>query len=490
VSSESKSQETVLSVRGLCVSYPDAFGNGAVIDNLQLELKRGQIIGICGASGSGKSTLAQAILKTVSRNAIVSGEIEVRAKRPVYKNGVPVNNYRHGSDVAFFPQEPWSSLNPAMSISRQFKTALVSHHPTMTSAQVDKKTTTALSDVGLNLSKSELQRYPHEFSGGELQRITIALGLLHEPTLLIADEPTSSLDSANANRVLRILTELCRKNGTAGLIISHREAELFEYCDVVYRLGADGRLEQILAPNLRPEPPKPLELPMNPKVLVSLESLALAPGGLYGRQSKEKVSFSISERETVSLVGPSGAGKTTVARKIVGLAKVGSGNISVLGVDLQKSAMDMKTRARLAMIFQDSSLSLNPLMSIGDQVAEPIRSHNSRMTKAQLRIEAKRLLEEVGLGEVSISRKPNELSGGQRQRVNIARAMALAPLVVVADEPTSSLDSVLEAEILTLLRTLQAKHGFGLLFISHDSELAKGFANKVVSIGHGKEKQE
>lgn len=476
---ESMSTEnSVVVLEDLSISFAGA--GEPVLRNVNLKIRQGELIGLVGPSGSGKTSLAKAILDTLPTTVSVQGSIHYRKKRGSAKNALS-KDFKRGSDVALLAQEPWAALNPALSIGRQFSEAIVAHHPETNRSQIRERTLLALTEVGLQSIDGVLKRYPFEFSGGEQQRICIALSLLHEPRLLIADEPTSSLDATNRNLILDLIIKKVRQANSSLLLISHNEQEVFSRTDRVFRI-VQGQLET--ASRSIPNRGKSLQSTSNS----SGELVAKATGLTFAYKGSkttcfEGIDFELRAGRSLGVVGPSGSGKTTLGRLVAGLLKPTSGELVVLGKDLATEKLSLPDRKLLAMIFQDSSLSFNPRMRVRQILLEPLKSHKERLTPAMEKDYVEKALEGVGLDIGLIDRFPRFLSGGQRQRLNIARSLMLRPKILIADEPTSSLDIESAKTSLGLIRKLQNDLGFALILISHDSQLISEYTDSVLRVG-------
>lgn len=476
--SQNNHPDQIVNLRNLSVGFGNS--KSKVLNELNLAISQSETIGIVGPSGIGKTTLAKAILGSLPSSAWQSGEVSYRPKRRP-ASGSESFTFRKGSDIALLAQEPWSALNPALSISRQFSEAILAHHPEQSKPEVLDKTRQSLSEVGLSLSDQRLRQYPGEFSGGEQQRICIALALLHEPKLLIADEPTSSLDEVNRLAILDLLFDRVRETQTALLLISHNETEVFARCDRAFRL-AEGKLEPATSRQAQATIISPKAANRVAEILIKSEALEFAyPGSTEPLISE--LSFEIKSGDAVGIVGPSGCGKTTLARLITGLVQPSGGQLWVLGKNLSKQALTLSERRQLALVFQDSSLSLNPRMRVAQLLLEPLRSHGVKLSKPEAEDTVLRALAGVGLDASLANFFPRFLSGGQRQRVNIARALMLRPRLLIADEPTNSLDSESAERSLNLVRELQNQLGFGLVLISHDKSVIKQYTESVIELG-------
>jgi peptide/nickel transport system ATP-binding protein len=474
----------VLSISNLTLGYRLARGVTRELHNLHLQIWPGEIVGLVGPSGSGKTSLAKAILGLLPETAELDGEIEVLSKRPLEKNPLLQNwKFIPGSDVAYLAQEPYSALNPALSIQSQFSLAIRDHHPRQSKSEVRSKILSALRSCGLTLTSSELSKYPHEFSGGELQRICLALALLHEPRLLIADEPTSALDRDNAHLVLDLIVEKVRELNSATLIVSHDLTMLRSKCDRIVRLSGGRVVELISEQTLNPpksdfQPTRALS--SVPLVQASNLGLSFIDTKFGAKSLFTGLDFKIYPGQTLAVTGPSGAGKTSLARLVVGLERSFTGSLSVLGSELERTGLTSQQRRKIAMIFQDSGMSLNPRLNVAELILDPLRSHGLAPSKLDGATLVRTLLARVGLAPDIANRYPRTLSGGQRQRVSIARSLVLSPELLVADEPTSSLDREAAESAMALISELQIEQGFGLLLITHDERLVEKFASNSI----------
>lgn len=476
----------VLSIKELFLCFEGELKPTSILLSADLEIQQGEIVGLVGPSGIGKSSLAKAILGILPRNAIHSGSIAVASKRPRefdHSSGSRAS-FNSGSDVAYLAQEPWSALNPALSIWRQFSLAIRDHHPELSKDEVLAKILHELAQSGLVLDKKMLNKYPHEFSGGEMQRIAIALSLLHEPKLYIADEPTSALDATHAAVVMNLIVRRVRDFGTAALIISHDRTILEKHCDRLVSLDA-GKL--IVAPEVRTPTASirsaPERVTSEPAVIKANGLGISIPKREFGARTLfANLDIELFPSQTLAITGASGSGKTTLARVIAGLQRNFEGELSVANVDLRRGKFSKSERRELAMVFQDSGLSLNPKLRVGEIITEPLIAQGNRLSKSEKHDLVMHSLAEVGLSGDLANRHPASLSVGQRQRVSIARALTLSPSLVIADEPTSSLDADTAEMIMELFASMQKKVGFALVLITHDLELAKRYADEILEM--------
>ncbi|MER8865472.1 ABC transporter ATP-binding protein [Mesorhizobium sp. M0751] len=505
---ESGSIRPVLSVSGLSVTVRGEEGERDVVSDLTFDLMRGETLCIAGESGSGKSMTALAIMGLLPQPAarIGSGFIRLGDQDLAALSESGMRRIR-GDRIAMIFQEPMTSLNPVLSVGRQL-TEAIEAHTSLSRSESRLRALEALKAVRIPDAERRLEHYPHELSGGMRQRVMIAMALALNPDVLIADEPTTALDVTVQGEVLELLRDLQREHGTSVILITHDMGVVAEMADRVI-IMRDGRMvEQGRAADIfnRPQADYTRELlaavprigggrtaedrqdaANMPAELVSVSDLHVRfdlHGGFFGRVDRrvhavEGVSFSIAPHETLSLVGESGCGKSTTAKAIAGLVPY-TGSISIGGHDL--SALSRKerkaVRRNVQMIFQDPFASLDPRMRVGDLVAEPLLIHGLG-DREQRHAQIATLFERVGLSADQMERYPHEFSGGQRQRICIARALALRPKLIIADESVSALDVSVQARVLRLLKELQREFGVAYLFISHDMAVVENISDRV-----------
>jgi len=499
----------VLDIANLSVSVRGDEGEREVVSNLSLTLSRGETLCIAGESGSGKSMTALAIMQLLPQPAArtSSGTIRLGHTDLADLDERRMRRIR-GDRIAMIFQEPMTSLNPVLSIGRQL-TESIEAHTSLSQAEARQRAIEALKAVRISEAESRLKQFPHELSGGMRQRVMIAMALALEPDVLIADEPTTALDVTVQGEVLELLRDLQRQHGTSLILITHDMGVVAEMADRVIimrhgRMVEEGKTSDIFA---RPRADYTRELlaavprigsgagrqksrdvetaaPVHVADVKDLHVRFDLRGGVFGRVNRhvhavEGVSFSIAPNETLALVGESGCGKSTTAKALAGLVPysgdivVGGRNLSGLGRDERKAV-----RRDVQMIFQDPFASLDPRMRVGDLVAEPLVIHGiaSREERSQ-RVAA--LFARVGLSADQMELYPHEFSGGQRQRVCIARALALRPKLIIADESVSALDVSVQARVLDLLKELQREFGVAYLFISHDMAVVENISDRV-----------
>ena len=493
----------VLSVRNLHISVHQQSGLKPLVSGLSFDLRRGETLAIAGESGSGKSLTSLAIMQLLPPPAVhVSGgeilfEGDDLTKLPEQK----LQSLR-GNRIAMIFQEPMTALNPVMRIGDQLIEALRAHEP-LSRAQSRTRALAALRSVRLTEPEWRLRQYPHELSGGMCQRVVIAMAIALRPDVLIADEPTTALDVTVQRDVLDLLRDLSCELGTALILITHDMGVVAEMADRVLVMQAGVTVETAPVRDLFSSPQQPYTrtlLAAVPRMgkgrdavakptgapLVSVRDLVVnydLKGGILGRtQSRvhavEGVTFDISRGETFALVGESGCGKSTIARALTGLVPhhgIIEFDGKLLGATL---ATRFATSRQMQMVFQNPMAALNGRLRVGDLVQEPLVIHGVG-NRASRRARAEELFARVGLAPDALDRYPHEFSGGQRQRVCIARALALGPKLILADESVSALDVSVQASVLDLLAQLKAEMGMSYLFISHDMAVVENIADRV-----------
>jgi peptide/nickel transport system ATP-binding protein len=478
-----------------------------VVNNVSFSVSPGEIVGIVGESGSGKTLAARAVMGFIPPAVrLISGSIRFDGEEVTTMAQKRLRAIR-GAKVGMVFQEPMTSLNPSMLIGRQLEEGLALHRKLDANGRREL-ILDMLRRVGIRDPEGAFNAYPHQYSGGMRQRIMLASVMLLKPALLLADEPTTALDAVVQRDVMELMVDLTKENGTAVLLISHDLGMVARYCSrIVVMCQGDvveqGRSEDILARPQHPYTRKLLAamphrepartLPEAATPLVSVDGLVVDYGGRQGFFRKEQgkralhgISLNVKPGEVVSVVGGSGSGKTTLGHAIAGLLKPSGGEIRFNGKPIAKSdAAWWDYRLNCQMVFQDPYSSLDPRMTIGELVGEPLRLVKG-MGAADKKARLQEVLGEVGLGDGFAERYPHELSGGQRQRVAIARAIIRRPSFVIADEPVSALDVTVRAQVLELFAELQRKHGFSCLFISHDLGVVEQVSDRVVVMHEGR----
>ncbi|MBS0259789.1 MAG: ABC transporter ATP-binding protein [Proteobacteria bacterium] len=505
---ETKTQP-LLSVRDLSVAFHQGGATSIAVDHVSFDLMPGEVVALVGESGSGKSVTANSILKLLPYPAAShpSGKILFDGKDMLT---LPERSLRavRGNDVTMIFQEPMTSLNPLHTIERQIG-EILELHQAITGAQARARTLELLLQVGIREPEKRLKAYPHELSGGQRQRVMIAMALANRPKLLIADEPTTALDVTVQAQILELLGDLKRQHGMSMLFITHDLGIVRKFADRVCvmtkgKIVETGTVEQVfndpqhaytrhlLAAEPKGEPPH--SDASKPVVMQGDDIKVWFPikAGLMRRvvdhvKAVDGIDITLRAGQTVGVVGESGSGKTTLGLALSRLI-ASEGRISFIGQSIDHYSYEMMKplRNRLQVVFQDPYGSLSPRMSVGEIVAEGLKVHERSLSADERDTRVATALEEVGLDPATRWRYPHEFSGGQRQRIAIARAMVLKPRFVMLDEPTSALDMSVQAQVVDLLRDLQAKHELAYLFISHDLKVVKALANDLIVMRHGK----
>ncbi|MDW7710398.1 MAG: ABC transporter ATP-binding protein [Deferrisomatales bacterium] len=499
----------LLEIRDLHVSFGQGAKEVRAVRGASLEIAPGEAVGLVGESGSGKSVTALSVLQLLPYPAArhPGGSVRFRGEELL---GAPRARLRElrGNRVAMIFQEPLSSLNPLHSVERQIGEVLFVHKGLGRQAARDR-VRELLHLVGLPEAVDRLSALPHEFSGGQQQRIMIAMALANEPDLLIADEPTTALDVTVQAQILELLQSLRRRLGMALLLITHDLAIVRRVADRVYVMTEGEVVEhgptqelfdapahpytrKLLAaePRGRPDPG-----PVGAPVLLEGDGVRVwfpVKKGLLRRtvahvKAVDGVTLRVKAGHTLGVVGESGSGKSTLARALLRLEK-SRGSVRFEGRELQglRSRELRPLRREAQMVFQDPYGSLSPRFSVGQIIEEGLRVHRMGGSDAERRVLIARALEEVGLDPAAQDRYPHEFSGGQRQRIAIARALVLKPRFIVLDEPTSALDMSVQAQIVELLRELQEKHGLAYLFISHDLKVVRALSHDIAVMKDGR----
>ena len=485
------------------------FGAGKdVVQNLSLSLDRSETLALVGESGSGKSITALSILRLLDARHVnyPSGQIQYQGEDLLQ---VPEKRLRQirGRHISMIFQEPMTSLNPLHTVEKQISETLALHKG-MRGPQARKRCIELLDLVGIPDPQSRLDSYPHQLSGGQKQRIMIAMALANEPDLLIADEPTTALDVTVQKQVLELLGDLQQKLGMAILLITHDLSIVRRYANRVAVMEKGVLVEQGDTESLFQHPGHPYTRKLldsephgHPPVVDTARAPLLSVDNLnvrfatsktwFGRtktwfHAVQDVNFSLSRGETLGIVGESGSGKTTIGHALLKLT-ASEGKIKLNGTEL--SPLNQKQfrpyRRNVQIVFQDPFGSLSPRMSISEIIREGLEIHESDQPPESHEAKVIQALTDVGLDPEARHRYPHEFSGGQRQRIAIARALVLQPELIVLDEPTSALDRTVQAQVIELLRELQARYQLSYLFISHDLAVVRALSHKLLVLRHG-----
>jgi peptide/nickel transport system ATP-binding protein len=478
-----------------------------LVENLSFSIKPGEFVALVGESGSGKTMAARSILDLLPPGVLrAHGSIKLEGRE---LTGLPPQKLRdiRGGVVGMVFQEPMASLNPALTICRQLEEGL-KLHTKLSREEIHARCVEMLRRVQIPGPERCLAAYPHEFSGGMRQRIMLASVMLLKPKLLIADEPTTALDTLSQREVMELMVELARDNGVAVLLITHDLGLVARYAARVLVLEKgvvveSGVTRQVLGQPAHPYTRKLVDsLPRRPDaraitqsdapVILSIEKACIdyeGRSGLLWRAPSKRVvhhvDLKVRAGEIVALVGGSGSGKTTLGRAVLGLRPLSDGKIYFDGADiLQMSRWQLQGfRRAVQLVFQDPFSSLDPRIRVGSIVGAALR-HVPGLNSTERRSRIEATLAEVGLAGFA-DRYPHQMSGGQRQRISIARAIASRPRLVVADEPVSALDVTIQRQVLNLLQTLQSQYGFACLFITHDLGVVEEVADRVCVMSQG-----
>jgi len=510
--------DSLLSVRDLVVKARLDGGTRTLIDSVSLDLGKGEILGLVGESGSGKSLLCRSLVRLLPSSLlkIESGSIRLERRELTEISDAEMLKVR-GGEIGMIFQNPTSHLDPVMRIGDQIAEG-IRYHQALKAREARAAATEILAQVGFPDPARQYDSYPHEFSGGMRQRAMIGVALSCNPKILIADEPTTALDVTIQAQILRLLIDIRDKRGLSIILITHDLGIVAETCDRIAVMRSGRLLEQgpkrtILS---RPENPYTIDLinshpslpdevamaqpePTRPersaKPLLEIDDLRVdfRVGGGFLKGSGAKtvsavsgVSLQVMPGETIGIVGESGSGKSTLARAVLGLTPISSGHVTFDGIDLtqQKSAGLARLRRETAMVFQDPFNALNPRLTIGQTLAEVLKVHG-KVAKAEIPARISQLLDLVGLEREFADRKPRSMSGGQCQRAGIARALAVNPKLIIADECVAALDVTIQGQIIDLFRELTRRMNLTLIFIAHDLAIVRNLCERTVVMYRG-----
>ncbi len=560
---QSDEKDIILSVRNLTVEFKDEKGSNHAVNNVSFDLYKGETLGIVGESGSGKSVTSMSLLRLIQEppGKITHGQIIFHSKRygKIDLLGISRKQLRtiRGDEIAMIFQEPMTSLNPVFSCGNQI-TETLRLHQNLSKKAAKARALALLNRVKIPNPEEAFSKYPHQLSGGQMQRVMIAMALACKPSILIADEPTTALDVTVQARILEILQELRLDKDTATIFITHDLGVVAEVADRVMVMYKGNIVESGTVLEIFDKPQHPYTkglLSCRPRLDIKLqvlptvadfmqtdkegyitgianakfksvgealinnyqvesdhrkavtEKMKSAPilevknlsthfiqqKGIFKKKTSitkavDSVSFDVYPGETLGLVGSSGCGKTTLGRSILRLIEPISGEIIFNGQNIRKlSQRQLRSlRKDIQIIFQDPYASLNPRMSIGEAIVEPMRVHHIFDSEKERKEKALELLELVNLSATFYNRYPHEFSGGQRQRVCIARALAVNPKFIICDESVSALDVSVQAQVLNLLNRLKEKFTLTFIFISHDLAVVKFIADRILVMNKGK----
>jgi len=535
------SNNLILSVSELSISFGRKNKWEEVIHTISFNVSENEVLGIVGESGSGKSVTSMAMMGLLPpQNSKVSGQILFDGKNLLSESNKALRKVR-GKEIAMIFQEPMSALNPSLTCGFQV-VEILQHHLKLSYSEAKKETLSLFARVKLPRPNQIFSSYPHQISGGQMQRVMIAMAISCKPKLLIADEPTTALDVTVQKEIIELLKEIQEETKMSLLFISHDLGLISEIADRIIVMFQGNIVEEgsashifgtedngpkddytkaLLAsrPTMKVRLAKlptieslanndftPIEISPQQRALqhkkiytkpplleiFNLEKEYFSNAGLFRSKKVIKavdhISFKVFEGETLGLVGESGCGKSTLGKVIMQLEKASSGSIKYRGQELVHLSPSKvrNLRKEIQLIFQDPYSSLNPRLLIGESLIEPILVHRITKTKKEAKEKVLQLLNRVGLDSSYYYRYPHELSGGQRQRVGIARSIVMEPKLVICDESVSALDISVQAQVLNLLNELKADFGFTYIFISHDLAVVKYMADQLLVMNSGK----
>jgi peptide/nickel transport system ATP-binding protein len=522
-------RESLFSVENLRVAYPQRGEEELkwAVDDVSFTLEPGEKMGLVGESGCGKSTIGRAVMRLLPASSRIEGRVSFQGQSVFDLTPTQMRKFR-GEAVALVFQDPMTRLDPLMTIGNHCMETLQAHLPELSQREAKEKALATLEKV--KIPANRWHQYPHEFSGGMRQRVAIALALLLHPKLIVADEPTTSLDVTVSAQILQELTRLCGEENMGLLLISHDLAMVAEYCDrigVMYQgkmvemgttksvfgnpqheytrsllkaalhiqaVDGNGKLDVVEISSRSAIMPKqePIlrisELKQHYTIEPNfIERLFKGQGQTI--KAVDGINLELYPGEILGLVGESGCGKSTLSRTILQLIRPTAGKVEFLGQDLTSlSRQEIRSsRRQMQMVFQDPHACLNPGMTVGQSIADPLLIHNLA-DAAKAKTEVLWMLEKVGLtpAEVYYQRYPADLSGGQQQRVAIARALITRPKLLICDEPVSMLDASVQSQVLDLMLALKDEFELTYLFITHDLWLARFLCDRIAVMNGGK----
>ena len=497
--------DTVLSVKNLSISFKNKSDSKTVLINSNFKIKRGTTLSLVGESGSGKSITSLALVSLLPLNASIVGSVNFNGEELIGLSEIELQKIR-GNKISFIFQEPMTSLNPLHTIEKQIGESL-SFHQNLSGIEKTQKVIELLEKVKIPNAHTRLKDYPHQLSGGQKQRVMIAIALANKPDLLIADEPTTSLDVTIEKEIIDLLMEIKSTEKMSIIFITHNLRIVKQISDYVCVMQNGKIIEQGSTQEIFESPksnytkkllnssPKGFKKNNSERIskILNVKNLKVwfpIKRGFLRRtkgfiKAVDQISFDLMEEETLGIVGESGSGKTSLALAILKLIN-SEGSITFQNQNLQnfKSRNLLTFRKNAQIIFQDPYGSLSPKMNIEAIVGEGLDVHE-KISKSKRTEMILQILNEVGLDEDMITRYPHEFSGGQRQRIAIARALILKPKLLILDEPTSALDVSVQSQVINLLKTIQNKYSLSYIFISHDIALIKSVSDKIIIMKDG-----
>lgn len=530
--------QPLLEIKNLSINFQNKNEIVTAVNNISFEIHKGKFTAIVGESGSGKSLTALSLLKLLPKEAMVSGEIIFNEdNNPIDLVSLPNNDIiaLRGNKISMIFQEPMTALNPLMKCGKQV-TEILLRHKKISKQEAKEKTLQLFKEVELPNPEKIFDSYPHKISGGQKQRVMIAMAIACNPALLIADEPTTALDVRVQKSIMELLKKLQLQYNMSVLLITHDLGLVSDVADDIVVLYKGNIVEQGNARNILNNPgnaytkgllmckPNPemkgkrlpilsdylstesllkvdnieIQLPQkiatNNNPVIAIDSLKVyypSAKNIWGKitsyhKALDGVSFNVYPQETIGIVGESGCGKTTLGRAILQLITPTSGTIKINGIDVNRENNTIKKGKELQIVFQDPYGSLNPRLTIGDAITEPMKVHGLFGNKNQRKDKAIELMEQVSLNANQFNKYPHQFSGGQRQRICIARALSTEPSIMVFDESVSALDVSVQAQVLNLINELKSTYKFTSLFISHDLSVVHYISDRIIVMKDGK----
>ena len=503
---------SLLTAQNLSVTFHTPDGTVEAVKKINFKIDNGECLGIVGESGSGKSQTFMAAMGLLPKNAHTTGSVKLDGKEIL---NLPLNtlNSIRGSDMAMIFQDPLTALTPHLKVGDQMKESLTLHRG-ISGRSAERICFDWLEKVKIPEAAQRLTQYPHELSGGMRQRVMIAMAMLNNPRLLIADEPTTALDVTVQADILDLIYDLQKHEGTAVALITHDMGLVARMCDriQVMRLGEyvetgtsseifyspkHDYTKRLLAAMPRLDKATKTKSRTSSRILLKVDDVRVhfpmtMSKGLFPKKVTLKavdgVSFEVNSGETLGVVGESGCGKSTLARSVLHLIPATHGSVSWLGQNLAKLSKKalQKCRKDLQIVFQDPLASLDPRMTISASIAEPLKTFDPAMNFRERNKRVEEMMERVGLEQSMINRYPHELSGGQNQRVGVARAMINKPKLIICDEAVSALDVSIQAQIIALLKELKDDMKMSMIFISHDLSVVRDVSDRIMVLYLGR----
>ncbi len=499
-------QQEVLHIKKLTLGLKDSVAKKhLLVKGVDLKVHKNEVVAIIGASGSGKSLTALSVIDLLPDGVChVDGEILFEGNNIVNFSNKQIMNLR-GNDIGFVFQNPLLAFNPLKKVYKQLVEPLIIHNPTMPKHEIEHRLKEVLEYVDLQDFYSQLNSYPHQFSGGQLQRLMIAMAIINKPKLLIADEPTTALDKLSGLKVINLLNSLAKKLNLSVLIISHDLKAVKDIAQKIYVIDQGEVIESGNVENVFNNPQHSVTKLLTGKIkfldelelnkdrdsfldVSNLNTKYLIKSRLIFKNKYKDflrdINFSVKEQDTIGLIGKSGTGKSSIINAVLQLHDY-DGNITLCGKDISKAQNKVFMRKNIQLVFQNTSSSLNPRALVKDIVLDGINLHHKNLSNKEKMQTILELFDKMELDRHLLLRYSTELSGGQKQRVSIIRALAIKPKLLVLDEPTSALDKISEMKVMQVFREMQKQYNMAFVFISHNMDMVKSFCNKLLVVDNG-----